>query len=154
NNLSMEINYTIKIPKRGSIDLDNQYGPIITGKIYGKADIEVQYGDLNIDELNHETDSIEMQYSGTSKKNYIKNGNVDAKYSGFSLGKGGSLILKSQYTGVTIGEISDINYKTEYGDVKIDKAGSVTGTGDYSAMRFGHISSQLNVTANYGDVQV
>lgn len=154
NNLSMEINYTIKIPKKGGIDLDNQYGSIITGKIYGKADIDVQYGDLNIDELNHEANSIEMQYSGSAKINYIKNGNVDAQYSGFNLGKAGSLIVKSQYTGVTIGEVGEISYKTEYGDVKIGKAGSVTGAGDYSAMRFGHISSQLNVTANYGDIQV
>ena len=153
-NLSMEINYTIKIPKKGGIDLNNQYGPIITGKIYGKADIDVQYGDLNIDELNHESNKIGMQYSGSSKINYIKNGEVKAEYSSFNLGKAGSLIVKSQYTPTTIGEVSDITYKTEYGHVKIDKAGSVTGSGDYSPMHFGYVSSQLNLTANYGDIRV
>jgi len=154
NNLSMEINYTIKIPKKGSIDLANQYGSIITGKIYGKAAIDIQYGDLNIDELNYETNTIKMQYSRSGKINFIKNGDIKAEYSGFNLGRAGSLIVKSQYTGINIGEVGDISYKTEYGDIKIDKAGSATGTGDYSAMHFGNISSQINVTANYGDVRV
>ena len=153
-NLSMEINYTIKIPKKGGIDLNNQYGPIITGKIYGKGDINVQYGDLNIDELNHETNIIKMQYSNSAKINYIKNGEIKSEYSNVNLGKAGSLIVKSQYTPVKIGEVSDISYKTEYGEVKIDKAGSVTGTGDYSPMHFGHISNQLNLTANYSDIRV
>ncbi|MCW4468922.1 hypothetical protein OGH69_08110 [Flavobacterium sp. MFBS3-15] len=153
-NINMEINYTIKIPKKGSIDLNNQYGNTIVGKIYGKSAIKCQYGDLNIDELNSDSNSINLQYSGTSKINYIRSGNVNAQYSGFNLTKAGSLTLKGQYTGMTIGEVGDLNYRTEYGDLNIKKGGSVTGSGDYSNQRFGYITGQLNTTCNYGEVKI
>jgi hypothetical protein len=154
NNLSMEINYTVKIPKKGSIDLDNQYGPIITGKIYGKSNIECQYGDVAIDELNNESNIIDLQYSGVSKANYIKNATIDAQYSGLSIAKGGNIKLKSQYTGTTIGEAVNIEYNTEYGDLNVKSAKNVIGTGDYSDLKFGHISGNFNATCNYGELKI
>jgi len=153
-NINMEINYTIKIPKKGTIDLNNQYGNTIVGKIYGKSVIKCQYGDLNVDELNSDSNTINLQYSGTSKINYIRSGDVNLQYSGFNCTKAGSLKLKGQYTGMTIGEVNDITYRTEYGDLNIKKGGSMTGSGDYSALRFGYVGKQLNATCNYGEVKI
>lgn len=154
NNLSMEINYTIKIPKNGSINLNNQYGSIITGKIFGKADIKCQYGDINIDELNNALNNINLSYSGTTKINYMNAGDVKAEYSSFKLAKGNILKIKAAYTGMVIGEVQDINFKTDYGDLNIKNAGNAAGSGDYSALRFGGISGLLNATCNYGEVKV
>ncbi|WP_294824956.1 DUF4097 family beta strand repeat-containing protein [uncultured Flavobacterium sp.] len=153
-NISMEINYTIKIPKKGSIDLNNQYGNTMVGKIYGRSAIRCQYGDLSIDELNSESNALNLQYSGTSKINYIRSGSVNAQYSGFNVTKAGSLALTAQYTGMTVGEVGDITYKTEYGDMNIKRGGTITGTGEYSAQRFGYVTNQLNATCSYGEVKV
>ncbi len=153
-NVNMEINYTIKIPKKGSIDISNQYGNTIVGKIYGRGQLNCQYGDLSVDELNSDTNSINLQYSGTSKINYIKSADVNVQYSGFNVTKAGSLKLKGQYTGMTIGEVQNITYKTEYGDLNIKKGGNMTGAGDYSALRFGYVTGQVNATCNYGEVKV
>lgn len=154
NNISFEINYTIKIPKKGSIDLKNQYGPIITGKIYGKALIDCQYGDVNIDELNADGNSIMIQYCGSSKINYMRSGEVNVQYSSFNLGKAGTLKLHGQYTGMTIDEVQDLNYRTEYGDLNVRKTGKTSGSGDYSALRFGQVNGVFNATCNYGDVRI
>ncbi|AWH85452.1 hypothetical protein HYN59_10135 [Flavobacterium album] len=153
-NTNMEINYTIKIPKKGAIDISNQYGNTIVGKIYGRGQLNCQYGDLSIDELNSDMNSINLQYSGTSKINYIKSADVNVQYSGFSLTKAGSLKLKGQYTGMNIGEVQDITYKTEYGDLNIKKGGKITGGGDYSALRFGYVTGIFNTTCNYGEVRI
>lgn len=154
NGVSLEINYTVKIPKKGSIDLKNQYGSIITGKIYGKALIDCQYGDVNIDELNADGNTIMLQYSGTSKINYMRSGDVNVQYSTFSLGKAGTLKLHGQYTGMSIDEVQDLNYRTEYGDLNVRKTGKVSGSGDYSALRFGQVNGIFNATCNYGDVRI
>lgn len=153
-NTNMEVNYTIKIPKKGAIDISNQYGNTIVGKIYGRGQINCQYGDLTIDELNNDMNSINLQYSGTSKINYIKSADVNVQYSGFNLTKAGSLKLNGQYTGMTIGEVQDITYKTEYGDLNIKKGGKITGGGDYSALRFGYVTGIVNATCNYGEVRI
>lgn len=153
-NLSMEINYTIKIPKKGSIDLANQYGNIITGKIYGRGVIDSQYGDVNIDEFNADGNTINLQYTGAAKINYFKSGDIHAQYSGLNLTRAGNLKLKGEYTDMVLGDVNDLTYKTEYGDLNVKNAGNATGSGDYSDIRFGYISKLLNATCNYGDIKV
>ena len=154
NGLTFEINYTVRIPKKGSIDLKNQYGAIITGKIFGKSRIDCQYGDVSIDELHNDVNSIILQYSGTSKANFIKSCDINGQYSGINIGKAGNIKLKTQYTGTNIGEVNNIEYKTEYGDINVKRANNVTGTGDYSPLMFGNISGNFNATCNYGEVRI
>jgi len=153
-NVSFEINYTIKIPKKGTIDLNNQFGNTIVGKVYGKSNLNCQYGDLSADELNSEFNIINLQYSGTSKINYMKAGDINAQYSGFNATKIGSLKLKAQYSASNIGEVNSITYKTEYGDLTIKKGGTISGSGDYSAQRFGYVTNLVNATCNYGEVKI
>lgn len=153
-NVNMEINYTIKIPKKGSIDLSNQYGNTIVEKIYGQGKINCQYGDLTVDELNNDDNFIKLQYSNTSKINYIKSADVNVQYSGFSLTKAGSLKLTGQYTGINIGEVQDIIYATQYGDLNIKKGGNITGSGNYSALRFGYVTGQVNASCGFGEVKI
>lgn len=153
-NIFMEINYTIKIPKRGSIDLDNQYGNTVVGKIFGKSRIKCQYGDLSIDELNSDMNSINLQYGAATKINYIKTGDINLQYSDFNIAKAGSLKLKGQYTGMSIAEVQNIMFDTEYGDLNVKKGGNITGTAEYSAIRFGYVTGNLNATCSYGEVKV
>jgi hypothetical protein len=154
NNLIVEINYTIRIPKKGSINIENQYGGITTGKIYGKARIDCQYGDVNIDELNSDSNSIRMQYCHSGKMNYIKSGTIDIQYSDLNLTKAGNLQLKGQHTDMTIGEVNNLNYKTEYGDLNVRSVDNATGGGDYSDLTFGYVSGNFNGNTNYGDLAI
>ena len=154
SNISMEINYTIKIPKKGGININNQYGPIITGKINGKAIIDCQYGDLNIDELNAENNILKMQYCGNGKVNYMNSGDVNVQYSSLNIAKSDNLKLKGQYTDMIIGETHNLTYKTEYGDLTVRSVDNVTGVGNYSDLIFGYVSGNFNGTTNYGDLTI
>lgn len=153
-NISMEINYTVKIPKLSPVKLYSEYGGIRTGKIYGRADIKCEYGDIIVEELNADNNSLKMDYCGLARANYIKSGNIDASYSQFNCQRANALQLKAQYTGVNIEDIKDINYKTEYGHVHIGNVYKVTGKGEYSSMKMRNVSQLLNLTASYGDIKV
>lgn len=154
NNLSMEINYTIKIPKRGGINLTNQYGGINTGKIYGKANINCQYGDVSISEFNADNNTMNMQYCGSVKVNYMKSGEITVQYSTLNIIKTESLKLKGQYTGMKINEVNNLNYRTEYGDLNVNIANNVTGSAEYSDLLFGLISGNFTTSTSYGDLKV
>jgi len=153
-NVSMEINYTIKIPKNGSINLDNQYGAIKFGSINGPSIIKCQYGDVHGDALNNMDNSVKIEYCSKSQIGYIKNGTVKAAYSGFVLTKGGTITLNSEYTNVNIGHVNEITYRCDYGDVKIAEGGKVSGNANYTNTRISNLSWQLNLSTNYGDVNV
>ncbi|OYQ45559.1 hypothetical protein CHU92_01900 [Flavobacterium cyanobacteriorum] len=154
SNISMEINYTIKIPKKGSINLDNEYGGIQAGKIYGKADINCQYGDVGIDELHNDVNLLKIQYCGNSKINFAKAATINAKYSGLRVGKSNNVEFKGEYSNLSGEDINTIQYTSDYGEIKIKSAGVVTGKGDYNTIRFGRIYNTLNLTTNYGDIKI
>lgn len=154
NNIDMEINYTIKIPRKGSINLNNQYGGITTGKIYGKAYIDCQYGDINIDEFNADNNKIQIQYCKNGKINYIKNGDIDSQYSILNIDKAINLNLKIQYTPMKVGELSNLIYKAEYGSLNIGSVDNSTGSGDYTPLKFDYISGNFNTSTNYGNVSI
>ncbi|PZR21335.1 MAG: hypothetical protein DI539_08210 [Flavobacterium psychrophilum] len=153
NNMIMEINYTIKIPKRGGINLYNQYGGITTAKIYGKANIDCQYGDVNVDELNSDSNTIRLQYSGC-KINYINTGDIDAQYSNLNIVKSSNLKLRAQHSDTTVGETHNLTFKTEHGDLNVRSVNNVSGAGDYSDLNFGYVSGNFNGTTNYGDLKI
>ena len=152
---SMEINYTIKVPKKNVLDLTNQYGAILLGKIYGTTKVNVQYGNFGADELNGTKNEINLQYSDVANIDYAALTRINAQYSKLRVGKAGEeLILNAEYTDVKIGSARRLNMNASYGDIKIDSAGEVTSNCSYSDVTFGTISSMLNLTTTYGDIKV
>ena len=150
-NINMEINYTIKIPKRGTLGLANQYGGIKLGVINGGVNINCQYGSLDIESLNSENNNIILQYCDNSKLGYIKGGTINAQYSGVNISRADKITAKCEYTGLKIGDAKSITYRAEYGDVTIGTAETVTGAGDYLNVRVNTVESQINLSGDYSN---
>jgi hypothetical protein len=154
NNVSMEINYTIKIPKGSPVTIDNEYGGIILGKLYAPANLNCKFGDIKAEELNDSNNTLKMEYCGASRIGYWKGGDIRAKFSGINIEKGADINLNSEYTNVIVGEINTIKYDCKYGDLNIKNGSTITGTCDYMQMKVGNVNSLLNVTINYGNIAV
>jgi len=150
---NMQINYTIKLPVKGSVILDNQYGNTKVSKVNGKANIECKYGELAIEELNGDS-KIDIEYCGNATVGYLKNGSITAGYSTFSLTKAIKLVANCEYTPVNIGDIDDLTYNSEYGNLTIGNVDKITGTSEYTSIKVGSVNSLLNITADYGSIQV
>ena len=154
NSVSMEINYTIKIPVTNSVNLENDYGAISLDKLEGNAKINCDYGQLRIGELWGENNSLNFDYTSKSTIAFMKSGKIDADYSGFTLEKGEKLELNADYTNSEIQDIGDIDYNCDYGKVVIGKANKVVGIGDYVTHRIGTITGFLNLETDYGGIKV
>lgn len=154
NNISMEINYTIKIPKNGGINLHNQYGGIVVSSVNAPAVIKCGYGSVKCESLNNISNTITLAYCNGNNFDYIKGGTVNIEYSDLNINKAGNLDLDSKYTDVKLGDIGEVKYNSEYGNIKIEKAGVINGRGIYMDFRFGTITSLLNMSANYGNIEV
>jgi len=152
--INIEINYTIKIPKSGTLGLANQYGSIRLGKIYGDINLSCQYGDVFIDELNGDNNALKLQYCSAFKIGTCNKATITSQYSDINLTKIGTLQLGSQYSDTTIGSVDNLNYKAQYSDLTIRSADNIVGSGSYSDLSFGNVESLLNITTNYGDLSV
>lgn len=151
---SFEINYVIKIPKNGSVKLNNKYGNITTLNLESTTDIVCKYGKIILGELNGPSNRIEIGYSQNSTINYIKSGNIEARYSGIKINESGNLNLDASYTDVSLKEGQNIKYQGNYGTFKFQKINSLVGSGNYLTVSIAEISKDLNIDATYSKINV
>ncbi|MGK4568003.1 hypothetical protein [Flavobacterium sp. 3HN19-14] len=151
-NTSMEINYTIKIPRRGSIKLNNQYGAIVVDKIQGKSDIDCKYGNVTASELLNGNNDINIQYCNNSAIGTVKNATINAKYSSLTISQSGNINADLGYTNLFIRSVDNISYNADYGELNFANADNINGEGNYLTLNFGNISHNLNVNTNYSSI--
>lgn len=154
SNNSFEINYVIKIPKNGSIKLSNKYGNISVPNAESTTDISCKYGKVALGKLNGSNNQIEIAYCQNSTIDYIKNGNIDARYSGLKINDSGNLNLTANYTDVNLNDGQNIKYNCNYGTFKFQKVNSINGSGNYLTVIIGEISSNFNFDTNYSKIDI
>lgn len=154
NNVSMKINYVVKMPITNNVDLDNNYGSIDLDKLEGRASIDCDYGKITTKELMADNNDINFDYTKNSYFEYIKSGTINADYSGYTVGKANDLEIDADYTKSHVEIAEDVTYNCDYGSLTIDKANNITGDGDYLTLRIGDVYKNVSITADYGSCKI
>jgi len=154
SNNSFEINYVIKIPKNGTVKLMNKYGNITVLNLEGASDITCKYGKVTVGKLNNTNNRFTIEYCQNSSIDYIKNGIVEARYSGLKINDSGNLNLDTNYTDLIVSDGQNIKYDCNYGTLKFQKLNSLSGSGNYLTISIAEISNSINVDANYSKINI
>lgn len=154
NNVNMQINYTIKVPIKNNVDLNNDYGNIILDRIDGHAKINCDYGRLELGELYGRNNQLNFDYTSKSTIGYINSGEISADYSGFTIDKAGNLTVKADYTNASIGRMENLEYTSDYGNMDIEELNNIRGTGDYITVDLGTVHGNIDITADYGAIKI
>ncbi len=154
NNVSMKINYVIKMPESNNVDLDNSYGSINLDKLEGRAVIDCDYGKITTKELMADNNDINFDYTNNSYFEYIKSGTISADYSGYTVGKTKKLVIDADYTKSKIELAEDVEYNCDYGSLTIDKANNITGEGDNLSLQIGDVYKDVSISADYGSCKI
>lgn len=153
-NNSFEINYTIKIPKNGSVTLNNKYGNISTTNLFSATDINCKYGKINLANLNGSFNKIQIDYCSKSTIDYLKNGLVTSKYSELRIDRVAKIDLISDYSEIEIGDGGDVKYNNKYGSIKIYKVNTLDANGNYLSIDIGSITNQLKLCTKYSNLSI
>lgn len=153
-NVSMEINYTIKIPVSNTVDLSNDYGSINLDRIDGKAKISCDYGKLMLGDLNGDNNELSFDYTNNSEIKFIKSGNINADYSSYRLEDANKINISADYTKSSIGSVKMLSYNCDYGNMEVDNAGMIEGKGDYLTTKLGSVSSGVTLNSDYGSIRI
>tara|TARA_R110000868_G_scaffold314216_1_gene575165 strand:+ start:6354 stop:7445 length:1092 start_codon:yes stop_codon:yes gene_type:complete len=154
NNVNMQVNYTVKIPIKNSVNLNNDYGSIILDRIDGHAKINCDYGRLEIGELHGRSNQLSFDYTSKSTIGYINSGKINADYSGFTIERAGDLDIVADYTNATVKTMKNLSYVCDYGNVEIGEAANILGNGDYVNVRLGVIHGNVDIKSSYGSVKI
>ncbi|NNF20142.1 MAG: hypothetical protein HKN61_10220, partial [Flavobacteriaceae bacterium] len=124
-NVSMQVNYTIKLPVKHNVNLSNDYGGITLDRIDGHAKISCDYGRLDLGELRGRKNQLSFDYTSKSTIGYINSGTISADYSGFSIEKAGDLSINADYTNASIGSMENLEYSCDYGHMDVKEMKNV-----------------------------
>ena len=152
-NNSIEINYTLKIPKNSSVKINNKYGTIITTDLLGNANLTCKYGKVTLGKLNGNTNTIAIDYCSKSTINYIKNAKIHADYSGLTINECNIINLYSDYTDLTLLSGNELKYESNFGKLTVGSLKSLEGKGDYLSIRAEKISNNLNIETQYSKIK-
>ncbi|MFV0541854.1 MAG: hypothetical protein ACK5MZ_11595 [Aestuariibaculum sp.] len=153
-NVIMKINYIIKIPKKGNLDLNNDYGNINLGKMEGRVVINCDYGKITTKELMASDNSINFDYTQGCYFEFINGGDIDADYSEFTVSKTKNLDISADYTNSKIEAAENITFNCDYGKIEIENANNIDGDGDYLTTIIGNVYQSLNLEADYGSIKI
>ena len=153
-NLKMEIDYLIKLPMTNNVDLKNKFGAIALDKLKGDSKIRCDHGKITTKELLSNTNDIDFNHSRGNYFDYIKNANISATHSDFTIGKIEELRLRAQHTRsyVEIAEIVD--FRCSHGSIKVDKANAIDGTSQHLTTRIGDIFKSAKINTSHGSLKI
>lgn len=154
NNVNVQVNYTIKLPIKNSVHLNNDYGNIYLDRIDGHAKINCDYGKMEIGELRGRNNELRFDYTSRSSFDYINSAEIIADYSGFTIEKAGDLKVRADYTNANIGEMKNLDYTSDYGSMEVRKVQNVEGNGDYIGIKLGEVHGDVSVSSDYGSVKI
>ena len=154
HNNSYEINYVIKIPKNGIINLENKYGNIFTTDLINDVSINCKYGKIVLGKINGNSCNIELGYCPKSTIEFLKNGKIEAKYSGLSISNANNLNLDTDYTDVFVDDCQNLVYQSNYGKLNLKKINQIKGSGNYMSLIIGELENNLDLESNYSKIAI
>ncbi|NJB35017.1 hypothetical protein [Croceivirga sp. JEA036] len=154
HNVNVQVNYTIKVPVKNSVNLGNDYGSIFLDRIDGHAKISCDYGKMEIGELRGRNNELRFDYTSKSTFEYVNSAEIFADYSGFTIEKAGNLIIRADYTHSNIEKMEHLDYVSDYGSIDVGYAKNVQGRGSYISVKLGDVEGNVDINADYGSVKI
>lgn len=173
SDVSYEINYTVLIPKRGNVVLNNNYGNIIISKLNGNSSIKCNYGELIAGDLMGSTNTISLNYSDNSKIDVANKLNFSGNYSSLLIGKGNNISTSGNYNKFQVsntdklhstGNYNDYNLKNienfncggNYIDLNLSNVDVITMSVNYAKLNFTSTNTFKNatITSNYSSIKI
>lgn len=153
-NLKLEINYVIKMPISGNVDLNNDYGAINLDKLEGRAKINCDYGKITTKELMADNNELRFDYTNNCYFEYVKSAKINADYSGYTIAKAENLEIYADYSKSIVEVVENVKYNCDYGALKVENVNNVEGNGDYLGLRLGNVFKNVDVKSNYGSLKI
>ena len=150
-------NITMPENNKGICDLHVKYGNLSGGSFTGPLNIDVQYGNLDIADVDNAT--LDLAYCSKSS---IRNGsqlNVDGRYSNLNLGNIRKMNVEAKYGDIHINRLDNGYLELKYGNCQIDelKQGINVDELSYSTLNIKDLASnfdKVNVDARYGNLNI
>jgi hypothetical protein len=154
----LEINYTVYMPAKTDLNVEDSYGAIVLPDLQGKVKISSSYGSVDVQNLSNPANEIEGSY-GSLKAGNLNGGRLEFSYGSVNLEECNNLKADLSYGSFKLGKLKgtadfDLSY---VGGFKIEEMGStfkkLNINSSYSGVSLGvpgNNNFDFDITTNYG----
>jgi len=132
----IDIRLNIKAPSSLNLDFDCSFGDVDIPDWDGYCELDIQFGDLNLENLNNQEAEIEIQYSD------------------LRMGNANNLEVNSSFSDVSIEKVETLDLNTQYDDVEIDHVNSIDANSQFSDLEIGRVGREIELVTQYGGVAI
>ena len=144
---SFSVDYTISMPEVGDLDVRNKFGDIYVGDIKGALNVVLKYGSMRGGKLLGDSD-IELGF-GNADIEELGNTRLDIKYSDLEVEKTKDIDLDQQFSNIRIDEMSEVDLRSKYGSVELGLVKSVDGSAGFTDFEIRELLSQAKLDLEY-----
>ena len=152
------IDYEVFMPDYMQISLNNKFGNIYINTVRAKTNINLSYGNLLAEKFLYPNEkplsSINLAYAKATI-NECNRTKLTLKYSKMNIGTSETLVVVSRFSKLHLDNNLSLIADSKYDAINIMNTESVLiSQGQYSDIKIGNVSRNLNLTLRYGNCKV
>lgn len=150
---NFSIDYEVNMPAYMDLTIDNKFGDIFINELAGKGDIEVSYGNIDINKLINSDNLVQVKF-GQGRIGWMKGAVVNLSYSKLDLDYSGSMRLNSKYSDLAAGQIISLNCDFEGGNLSLTNSSVIECRSKFSQISVGKLDKSVTLNSQYGNFDV
>ncbi|WP_462281053.1 hypothetical protein [Salinivirga cyanobacteriivorans] len=155
NSSDLEIRIDIKAPTYIQANIDLQYGNLYLEELEGKADLDLRYSNFKSDVLASPDNQFQLAYMDQVTIGYVNKALIDISYSEINIKKAGVLSGRSAYSEYRIGDIDQLSLSmSKYDEWEINDILDFSATSRYAEIEIGYVKKSFVLDANFGECEV
>jgi hypothetical protein len=149
---NMEINYSVWLPKKNELKVENKFGDIFIGDFAGHAEIDLSNGNLKSHDFEGRLD-LTLNFADATI-NQMKSGRLNCNYSDLYIKKAESLRITSKSTTFEILELKELDADSRRDKFRIRLVDLVEAKGSFSNFRLNELTDRISLRSEYGDLDI
>jgi DUF4097 and DUF4098 domain-containing protein YvlB len=146
------IDYTVYLPAKSTLKVDNKYGNIYTTDLSGTLNITLSNGDLKAHRFSGNT-TLNTEY-GNIDVQIIDNGNLTISYGELQMESSTNLTLTSRSSDLTIDEVTQLNLDSKRDKLNLGDIGTIIGQTYFSTLKVDELVTKIDLTSKYGSTDL
>jgi hypothetical protein len=150
---SINIDYTINMPRTLNLQLSNKFGDIYLDENSRSSQILLEYGNLQVNNLTGKDHQLTMKFS-KGRLGKAENLNLDMGYSELTCNEITDLVIDSKFSTFEIENVGSIRHDSQYDTNRFGDSESFTSVAKFSTINIGSVSELLDLDVRYGGCTV
>ena len=152
NNTEFSIDYYIIMHKTLNRELRKCFGEIFVEEADGKANIHLEYGDMEAMALNGADVDITIKF-GEGSVDYMKNGRVNIEYSELDIKGANNLNVVSRFSELNVDKLESVVLDSQYDDIQFGQSGTADIVGRFSDIEIDQLNGNFSIDLQYGGLE-